>query len=117
MEFTSKHDIDLSNEIFASTTIEIFNFSVPPSAKAKITAFANRLNEFDAWGLVMWIFKKNGITLYPYNDITDQIAMGAPLRELEGTELIGGDVFSIDIKNDYIDVVKAGISLKWEIYG
>lgn len=109
-------DENISLEIAAATAVEIFRFQVPANSKLCVTHFANTINEFDAWGVIIWIFKRNGVPIVPYGAITDQIAFGAPLRTLAGVDISGGDLFTIDIKNEYIDVVKCGIALKYELW-
>ena len=109
-------DENLSAEIEAGATLEIFRFQVPANSKLHVTHFANIINEFDAWGVITWIFKRNGAAISPYDKIQDQIAFGAPLRTLAGVHLSGADLFTIDIKNEYIDVVKCGIALKYELW-
>ena len=109
-------DINKSEEILAGTTVEIFSLQVPANSKLHVTGFANSINEFDAWGTITWIFKRNGAAIDPYQEIQDQIAFGAPLRTLAGVDISGADLFTIEIKNEYIDVVKCGIALKYELW-
>jgi len=116
MAFIVKKDINVSKEIAVAATIEVFSFQVPASAKMIVKSFANYINDFSAWSFIVWILKRNGVPIYPYHEITDQIAFGAPLRELTGCEIQGADKFSIDIKNNHIDPVKCGVALKYEIW-
>lgn len=116
-EFVILKDINLSEEVAAGVTAELFSFQVPSSSKMTVKSFANTINVFEAWGLITWTLKRNGIPIYPYHEITDQIAFGAPLRELVDCEIHGADRFSIDGKNEYADTVKIGIALKYEILG
>lgn len=116
MEFTVKKDINISKNVTNGTTLEFFSFQVPSKAKLVVTHFANGLNLFEAWGVITWIFKRNGVPIYPYGDIKDQIAFGAPLRELAGVEIQGGDLFQVFVKNEYLDVVGVRIALKYEIW-
>ncbi len=109
-------DENLSADVAAATTHEIFRLQVPANAKLFITHFGNYIKEFDAWGSITWIFKKNGSPIYPYNEIKDQLGWGAMLRVLSAVEVPGGDLFTIDIKNEYIDLVKSGVALKWELH-
>lgn len=109
-------DENKSAEVAAGATAEIFRLQVPANSKLYVTNFANTINEFDAWGVVIWIFKRNGVPIIPYEEIKDQIAFGAPLRTLAGVEICGGDLFTIDIKNEYIDGVKCGIAIKYELW-
>lgn len=115
MEFITKYSENLSAEVLASATDLLFSFQVPGNSKLTVTHFANSINEFDAWGNITWILKKNGRLISPYGEIQDQIAFGAPLRELVGVEASGGDLFEIYIKNEYIDVVKCGVALSYEV--
>jgi len=116
-EFVIAKDINISQEVAAGVTAELFSFQVPASSKMNVKSFANYINVFEAWGLITWTLKRNGAPIYPYHEITDQIAFGAPLRELAGCEIDGADRFSIDGKNEYADTVKIGVALKYEIYG
>jgi len=115
MEFIVKKGINISAEVLAGATDLFFNFQVPSKAKLINIKFANYINEFDAWGFITWIFKRNGALIDPYGAIQDQIAFGAPLREMAGVEILGADTLTIEIKNEYIDVVKCGIALSYEI--
>jgi len=116
MEYITKKSKNISAEVLAGTTDLFFTFQVPSGAKICNMFFANYINEFDAWGFITWILKKNGRLIEPYGAIQDQIAFGAPLRELSGVEISGGDLFEIYVKNEYIDVVKCGIAIKYEIW-
>lgn len=116
MEYISKKSKNISAEVLAGNTDLFFSFQVPSGAKMCNLFFANYINEFDAWGFITWILKRNGRLISPYNAIQDQIAFGAPLRELAGVEIAGGDLFEIYIKNEYVDVVKCGIAIKYEIW-
>jgi len=109
-------DKNISKVIAADTTVEVFSFQVPANSKLYVTNFGNIINVFEAWGFITWIFKRNGIPIDPYHDIKDQIAFGAPLRTLAGVDISGADLFTIDIKNAYIDPVKCGIALKYELW-
>jgi len=110
-----RKDENISQTVLAGITAQLFSFQVPIKSKMEVTNFANYLDEFDAWGHVTWIFKINGVPFYPYNAIKDQIAFGAPLRELAGVVVSGGDVFSIEVINNYIDPVIIGIAINYEI--
>lgn len=109
-------DLNKSHSIAADATYEIFKFAVPAASKMYVTHFGNYIKEFEAWGSIVWIFKKNGVPIYPYEEIRDQLGWGAMLRELAAVELCGADLFTIDIKNEYLDVVLCGVAIKYEIH-
>jgi len=115
MEYITKKDLPISKNVTNGTTLEFFSFQVPATSKLIVTHFSNGLNIFEAWGSITWIMKHNGRLIDPYGAIKDQIAFGAPLRELAGVEIPGGDLFQIFVKNEYEDVVAVRIGLKYEI--
>ena len=115
MEFITKYSQNLSKNVTATSIVLFFSFQVPSGAKLTVTNFANYINTFDAWGSITWMLKQNGRLIDPYGAIEDQIAFGAPLRELAGVEIPGGDLFEIYVKNEYADTVKCGIALSYEI--
>lgn len=108
-------DENLSLEILADTTANIFSFQVPGNSKFTLTHFGNYIKEFDAWGSITWILKKNGVPIHRYHEIKDQLGWGAMLRELTGVDIPGGSLFTIDIKNEYIDTCKCGVAIKYQI--
>jgi len=116
MIYITPKDENLSAEIAVDATHEIFRFTVPARAKGFITHFGNYIKDFDAWGSITWIFKKNGVPVYRYHEIKDQLGWGAQLRELSPIEICGADVFTIDIHNGYLDVMKCGVAIKYEIH-
>lgn len=112
------HDgLHTSQDVTSGVTVELWRFLVPPKAKLTITHFANYINIPDAWGLVTWRFKRNGVGLYPYSDIEDQLGYASQLAALDRVECNGGDLFVVEATNNYADEVKVGIVLKYILRG
>jgi len=107
--------LSTSRNINAGATVEIFRYQVPSYSKLFIIRFGNYINIFEAWGSITWVFKRNGIPISPYNTIQDQLGYPAQLGQCAGVKIAGGDVFSIDVINDFSDVVSCGISLAYEV--
>jgi len=88
MEYIVKKDKNISAEVLSGDTDLFFTFQVPSRAKMNNIKFANYINEFDAWGFITWIFKKNGVLVDPYGAIQDQVAFGAPAIYLRKLDLL-----------------------------
>jgi len=106
-----------SQNIASGVTVELWRFEVPAKTRLILTDFGNYINETDAWGLITWRFKRNGVAVYPYSNIEDQLGYASQLASLEGVECTGGDLFVIEATNNYGDVVKVGIVLKYQLCG
>ena len=113
----TKDGFNTSQFIASGNTSELWSFRVPSKCRLIITRFGNYINEPDAWGLIIWRFKKNGVGVYPYSRIEDQLGYPSSLVSLDQVEARGGDLFVIEATNDYGDVVKVGIVLKYQICG
>jgi len=112
------HDgLHTSQYINSGVTVELWRFQVPPKAKLIITNFANYLDVPDAWGSVTWRFLRNGVGLYPYSNMEDQLGYASQLASLDRVECDGGDLFVVEATNNYGDVVKVGIVLKYILRG
>jgi len=112
-----KKGIHTSQYISAGSTVELWRFLVPSKERLVITDFGNYINEPDAWGSIRWRFKRNGVGVYPYGEIEDQLGYASQLASLDGVEATGGDLFLVETTNNYGDVVKVGIVLKYQLRG
>lgn len=112
-----KYGFNTSQNIASGSTSELWRFIVPSKSKLILTKFGNYINEPDAWGLIIWRFKRNGVGVYPYSRIEDQLGYPSSLVSLDQVEARGGDLFVIEATNDYGDVVKVGIVLKYQLCG
>ena len=112
-----KKDINISQEVLATTTVEFFNFKVPPRSLLRILKFGNYINIRDAWGSIIWRILNNGVGVHPYDVIKDQLGYGAEPREIICSEFQGGDVLTINVTNNYVDTVAIGIALQYEVIG
>ena len=111
------YGLNTSQFIASGNTSELWRFVVPSKSKLILTHFGNYINEPDAWGSITWRFKKNGVGVYPYSRIEDQLGYPSSLVSLDQVEAGGGDLFVIEATNDYGDVVKVGIVFKYQICG
>ncbi len=113
----TKGGFHTSQNIASGSTLELWRFLVPSKCKLILTDFGNYINDPDAWGSITWRFKRNGVGVYPYTQIEDQLGYASQLASLDGVECSGSDVFLIEATNNYGDVVKVGIVLKYELRG
>lgn len=115
-EYVVYKDINISQPIPDTETVVLFTLQVPVRSKAVITDFGNYVSVFDSWGNIIWRFRNNGILIFPYHEIRDQLGYSAQLRSLAGVVISGGDVFTIEAENQHGAEVGVGIALKWEIH-
>jgi len=114
MNILSK-DINLSQEVGIGATITIFEYTVPTRSILKVTHFGNYLATIAAWGDITWRILQNGVGLYPYDEIIDQIGMIDDPRVITPFSIPGGDTIRITITNNSADLVGAGIALRYDI--
>jgi len=115
--FTSKRDINTSKETLSGQIKELYSIQVPAAAKCKILKFGNYLNDYSAFGSVVWTIKKNGIPVHPYDVIIDQLGIESLPREIEIDEFDGGDLITFEAQNNYVDTVGIGLALVYELRG
>lgn len=117
MGVITKYGLNTSQDIVSGNTSELWRINVPSQSKLIITHFGNYINEPDAWGLITWRFKRNGVGVYPYSQIEDQLGYPSSLASLDEVEAQGSDLFVIEATNNYGDTVKVGIVLKYRLCG
>jgi len=98
-----------SEIVTAGSSKELFSITIPVKAKFRFLSFKNSTASFDAWGFIYWIFTLNGVPLYPYEHILDQIDEAEPL------ELSGGSTLKITGYNPTAQDLKMGIALSYEL--
>jgi len=116
MNIISK-DINLSQEVGIGATITIFEYTVPTKSILKVTHFGNYISTVSDWGDVIWRILQNGVGLYPYDEIIDQIGMVDDPRVINPFSIPGGDSIKITITNNAAAAVGAGIALRYDIIG
>ncbi|MBA7496234.1 hypothetical protein ES702_06833 [subsurface metagenome] len=116
MNLISK-DINLSQSVPTTSLRTLLSLQVPSRGFMKLTHFGNYMDTVAAWGLVTWMIKRNGIGVYPYHGILDQIGSGIEPRLIEPLIFNGGDLLTIDVYNAYAGTVGIGISVKHEFLG
>lgn len=114
MNIISK-DINLSQSIGIGATVIIFDFTVPTKSTLKVTHFGNYLATIAAWGDITWRILQNGVGLYPYDEILDQIGMIDDPRAISPFSIPGGDNIQITIHNGSAAIVGAGVALRYDI--
>ena len=108
-------DINLSQAIGIGATVIIFDYTVPTKSILKVTHFGNYLATVAAWGDITWRILQNGVGLYPYDEIIDQIGMIDDPRVITPFSIPGGDNIQITIHNGSAAIVGAGVALRYDI--
>lgn len=101
------------------TTITLFTYRVPQKAKLTLTHFSNYLNLPGHWSHVTWSIHRNGIGVYPYDAVLDQIGFSAQPRPIKRIIFNGGDELTIFATDDNSIAqppnLATGIAIKYEI--
>ena len=98
----------------AGTQVNIITVVVPPKTKMRLLSFGNYLSVVGNWGLVQWDFLKDGIPLYPYTNILDQIGYAAQRSFVENLIIEGGHIFVIRGQQNTGVACNIGISIEYE---
>jgi len=109
-----KKDINVSQTVNAATAATLFTYRVPAKGVIRLTHFSNYLSIVGAWGDVTFSIRRNGVGIFPYDELLDQIGISSRPREIEPIIVNGGDMLSITVDNQHIANVDCGIALRYE---
>jgi len=115
--YVQRENINLSQTVIDGTTAVLFQFHVPSKAVLILKKFANYTDVVGAWGTMTWRILRNGIGLYPYDDIQDEIGYSAMPENIKNIEFRGGDLCVINATNLSGADLIMGIRLVYEIMG
>lgn len=111
-----KRDETQSVNLSASTTYTLFSERIPIREKMVITGFAN-YGDAAAFGQVTWSIRKNGIGVYPYSAILDQIGYSAQIEKTQEIVFNGGDLLEIVVINaSGVSAYNVGARIQFEYY-
>ena len=103
------------------TTITLFTYRVPQKSKMALTYFANYLSLSTHWTYVTWSIRRNGVGVYPYDTIQDQVGMQEKPRRIKRINFNGGDMLSILATDDNTLAqppnLYTGIAVRFETIG
>ena len=93
----------------------IWTYRVPSKCRFKFLSFGNYLGTVAAWGTAYWTLTQNGINVYPYEAIYDQIGYAAQRSTMTELEFNGGATIVITGVNPTAAILAMGVSLEWEL--
>jgi len=108
-------DITTSDTITAGTTKILYSYLFPSKSKGYLINFANYVSDNSAWGSVIWRIKKNGVALYPYENIKDLIGLGYSPFATEKISFQGGDILEVEVQNGYGTNLNIGCRITFEV--
>ena len=108
-------DYESSKSVTAGSTETLFTFQVPENNILIFRKFGNDLDIMGAWGSVTFSINKNGIGVYPYENIKDQLGFLAIPKDISQIQLNPFDILTIEVKNNYGSTIKAGIVFQYDL--
>ena len=90
-----KYIRDFSAVIAAGAQNDFIDEIVPSNTKYVMKSFGNDLSNVAAWTFVSWSILRNGIGVYPMDDVRDQMGYAAQRQAIEGIEIKGGQRFQV----------------------
>lgn len=81
-----------------SSSTVLFSERIPIKEKMVVTGFAN-YGDAGAFGQVTWEIRRNGLGIYPYNAIKDQIGYSAQVEKTQPIYFNGGDILEVVATN------------------
>lgn len=111
-----KRDETQSVSLSPSTVYTLFSERIPIKEKMVVTGFAN-YGDAAAWGNVQWEIRRNGIAVYPYNNVRDQIGYSAQVEKTEPIYFHGGSLLEIVVTNlSGVSTYNVGARILFEYY-
>ena len=121
MDNIVEYDENISMVHGAGLTIVLLTLAIPQKSKIRITYFANYLNLAGHWGAVTWGIFRNGVGVFPYDTIQDQLGLQSRPRKIAPIIFQGGDELQIRAVDDNTivqpPVLETGIALRYELIG
>lgn len=111
-----KEDGNFSQNVLNNATNVLFTYQVPNKQTFILRKFGNYCSLVAAWaGTAVWRIQRNGIGIYPYDTINDQLGTSMEPREIKPLFFEGGDVLTIDATNTSGAAIDMGIAISWEV--
>ena len=111
-----KRDETNSVNLSASSSTVLFTERIPIKEKMVVTGFAN-YGDAAAFGQVTWEIRKNGLGIYPYNAIKDQIGYSAQVEKTQPMYFNGGDLLEVVATNaSGVSAYNVGARIVFEYY-
>jgi len=108
-------DITTSDTITTGTTKILYSYLFPSKSKGYLINFANFVSDNSAWGYITWRIKRNGLPVYPYENIKDLIGLGYSPFATEKILFSGGDLLEIEVYNGHISDLDIGCRIIFNV--
>ena len=108
--------LETSQSVSSSASATLYSYRVPASSYIILRKLGNYLDTAGAWGSVTWKLLRNGVPVYPYENIKDQRGVGNTPADTEPVFFSGGDELSVYVTNAYGSAVICGVSIAFDIF-
>lgn len=107
--------LEKSVSLAAASSVELYSFVVPPNATLTLRKLGN-YTDAGGWTYITWRLRKNGIPVYPYENVKDQRGIGNTPADTEPIIFSGGDVLSVTAENSHGSTAfTAGLSIGYDL--
>ena len=115
-----KQEINQSFICGLGLTVTLFTYVVPSHEKLTVTHFGNYINLINThWGQVTWSIRRNGIGVYPYENVMDEIGQSFDPRPIKRLKFTGGDLLEVIAWDAGVvaqpPVLTVGMAIKFEL--
>lgn len=107
--------IETSQSLAAGATAALHTYAVPPNCTLTLRKLGN-YTDAGGWTYITWRLRKNGIPVYPYENIKDQRGIGNTPADTEPIIFSGGDVLDVIATNSHGSTAfTAGLSIGYDV--
>jgi len=110
-------DLNLSDTLtVAGGWTNLFNTTIPAKETGYLTYFSNYMDTPD-WGNVEWRVTRNGVGVFPYESVFDELGISSRPRKTQPIRFEGGDECRIDARiiAGGVDPNDIGIAIRGEL--
>jgi hypothetical protein len=105
---------DFHQTLGAGTTAVIGTIEVPQNSKMKLLGIEPYVAPETALGLAIWRIRRNGIPVFPYNELVNKIHNNTMAAPIEPLEFMGGDTFEIFCENASAAPAQMGMVINFD---
>lgn len=104
-----------SYSVSAGSKQTLFSYQFPARAKGRLLKFGNDVDNKSAYGSIIWRILKNGVAIYPYDNIKDCLGLITNPIDIIPISFSGGDTITVIGENNYSSTVVIACRVVFEV--